>query len=142
MQRYSLLFLLLLLLGCRNDRQTVTARSETDCIQDIIAEDDSLGRYRNHACKESSLSTTIAQYAVELQALDFSDCPTAFQQAFIQHSIAWSALLPVVERYDTLRGEMHDLFAQLEQSQDSTVFKTLLAEVWATWEEVEVAMDE
>lgn len=111
-------------------------------MQVIIAADDSLGRVRNHACESTSLYLTIQSYADELEALEFQACPAAFKQGFSQHISAWQQLLPLVVPYDSLRGEMHDLFAQIEQSADSTNFKAGVAQVWSTWALIEEAMEE
>jgi hypothetical protein len=110
------------------------------CIEYIIAKDDSLGKIRNHACKEQSLSKTIHQYIGALNALDTKDCAPAFNQAFNNHKKAWLNTLKVTDNYSHLRGEMHDLFAVIETSKDSTEFKILINNIWSTWAEVEKAI--
>ena len=107
----------------------------------MIAADDSLGTIRNHACVTLSLSQTIRDYADALGNLDFSNCPGDFAQAFDMHRQAWLAIIPVVENYPGMRGEMHDLFSQLEVSADSAIFRIRLAAIWDTWGAVEAAME-
>jgi hypothetical protein len=34
---------------------------------------------------------------------------------------------------------MHDVFAIIEAGKDSTAFKALVADIWATWAQVEAA---
>ena len=111
------------------------------CIERIIALDDSLGGVRNHACETISLTETIRQYTDAMGRFDYSDCPDAFTKAIQKHRKAWLALVHLVDQYPDLRGEMHDLFEQLENGRDSATFKPLLKTVWDTWGEVERAMD-
>lgn len=49
-------------------------------------------------------------------------------------------MIPFVEKHPELRGEMHDLFDEVENSKDTNEFKPLLKEIWDTWGAVEVAM--
>lgn len=131
-----------LLLSCAGPPKQEEVRSAQDGMAAIIAQNDSLGHWRNLACKSISLEATIRQYASDLQRLDYSGYPEAFAQAFQSHSTAWASLLPVVEPYDSLRGEMHDLFDLLAQSPDSSTFNSLVDNVWSTWSEVEAALEE
>lgn len=138
---------LTLLLCCAGPVQDATGNETlpdlaTLCVDRIIALDDSLGTLRNHTCKQEPLSVTIAHYAGELTALDFSDCPDTFFSAFKRHISAWEDMLPIVSRYPHLRGEMHDLFAQLAASPDSIEFKIREKRIWSTWREIEEAMKE
>lgn len=114
--------------------------SPKDCIQKIIAADDSLGKVRNHACETISLAETIRNYADALQRLDFSTCPAAFTAAFKKHRQAWLDMIPLMEKYPDLRGEMHVLFEGLEKGEDADTFKPLLKAVWDTWSEIDVLM--
>lgn len=111
-----------------------------DCMERVIALDDSLGRLRNHACEKISLAETIRNYADGLQQIDFSNCPADFTAAFDKHRQAWLHLIPVVEKYPDMRGEMHDLFDGLEQGEDADIFKPQVKNVWDTWTEIETAM--
>ncbi len=110
------------------------------CMAEAIALDDSLGRVRNHACETTPLSLTIRQYAAAIAAIDFPGCPEGFGAAFKKHAAAWLALLPVTDQYPDLRGEMHDLFSQLEAGPHAGPFKPLVKAVWDTWGEIEGAM--
>ena len=110
------------------------------CIEKIIALDDSLGTIRNHACKTISLSETIKQYTAGMNQFDFQTCPEAFTVAFKKHIAAWTDMLVVTNQYPELRGEMHDLFDQLEVGEQAELFKSLLKSIWDTWAEVEQAM--
>ena len=108
----------------------------------IIAQDDSLGIVRNHACETISLAETIKNYTDALAALDYSDCPDAFTKAFAWHRQAWVDIIPFAQNYSDLRGEMHDLFDQLEKGPDAATIKPLVDKIWSTWREVEKAMEE
>ncbi|MEZ4930947.1 MAG: hypothetical protein R2788_02290 [Saprospiraceae bacterium] len=55
-------------------------------------------------------------------------------------SSAWKQMIPFVKQYPALRGEMHDLFDELEKGKDADEFKPLLKEVWVTWGAIEEAM--
>ena len=107
------------------------------CIKEVFALDDSLGSVRNHACESIPLSETIINYTTALKSLNYQQCPKAFAQAFNTHWKAWDEMIPVVNKYPDLRGEMHDLFDQIEKGPDSSTFKIKLKAIWDTWAIVE-----
>lgn len=113
------------------------AMAQADCINRAIAVDDSIGKIRNRECETLPLSQTIINYTNAMQHIGTKDCPEAFSKAYSSHKEAWNAMLPVTDKYPNLRGEMHVLFKQLEQSKDSVVFKKLQAAIWTTWDDVE-----
>ncbi len=113
--------------------------STPTCIEKILAEDGTYGKERNHACETISLEETINKYTAQIRSLDYTDCPEAFTKAFLDHITAWDSIVPVTSKYPDLRGEMHDLFDEIEQSADSMEFKERLALIWSTWEAVEAA---
>ena len=135
-----------LLLTCGDPKppgdSVATASSDVGklCIERVIALDDSLGTLRNHACEKISLSATIEQYVAGMRAMNFERCPGDFTKAFNQHIEAWSNMQVVTDRHPDLRGEMHDLFDQLEAGADSAQFKPRLKAIWDTWGEIEKAM--
>lgn len=108
----------------------------------VIALDDSLGKVRNHACETISLGETIRQYAAGMEKANYESCPPAFVAAFNKHREAWLAVLLVADQYPALRGEMHDLFKNLESGKDSAAFKPLVKSIWDTWGDVEKAVKE
>lgn len=137
----SFLILLIAALGCSDSsRKNISADAKNECIAGIMAVDDSLGKIRNHACERISMSQTITQYADAMEKFDFRNCPVEYAIAYEKHRKAWIDILAVTDKYPDLRGEMHVLFKQLEQSKDSDEFKPLLKSVWDTWAEVETAM--
>ncbi|MFN0216717.1 MAG: hypothetical protein ACKVT2_20865 [Saprospiraceae bacterium] len=105
---------------------------EKDCMDRIIALDDSLGRLRNHACEKVSISQSIQDYTDGLAKIDFQYCPKIFAAGFEKHRMAWLALLPVTNKYLELRGEMHVVFKQIEAGTDGDQFKLLVKTVWDT----------
>lgn len=126
--------------GPTSQPNAATPTAEASCMRQILAADDSLGSIRNQTCETRPLASTIQQYTAGMAALDFSDCPPAFTEAFRAHQAAWAAMVPVVERYPDWRGEMHALFDSLAHSADSAVFHIRLAAIWETWGQVEEAM--
>lgn len=138
-----LLALSILTTACRSASHTQASRAITspeDCIQHIIALDDSLGRIRNYACETISMAATIRNYAEGMKKADFRQCPPEFSAAFERHRQAWLNMIPLVEKYPDMRGEMHVLFNQLELGKDAATFNPLLKNIWDTWAQVEAAM--
>lgn len=105
-------------------------------IKKILKADDVLGKKRNQDCKTISLSETILKYTTELKKLDLSHCSSNFKAAFYKHIEAWEAMISITDKYPNLRGEMHQLFKQIETKND-TEFKSKLANIWSTWDEIE-----
>ena len=155
---YLTLLSLILLFTCDNSKsdqgeagnKDSTATSEpveekrdaVECMQFIIAADDSLGSIRNHACEEIPLSQTINDYVAGLGSLDYGGCPEDFRQAFHNHLTAWGEMETFTEQFSDLRGEMHDVFDEIEAGEEKDTFKPLLDAIWSTWAEVETAMNE
>ncbi|NNF32653.1 MAG: hypothetical protein HKN68_01000 [Saprospiraceae bacterium] len=130
--------LIICLLSCKGGaKEKPSGNKGEDCIRTVLSKDTSLGSKRNNECKEVSLSTTIDRYVISLSGLDYSECPNLFTEAFKSHIDAWVNMKQVTDSFPNLRGELHDLFDQIEGSKDSIVFKKLLADVWSTWEIVE-----
>lgn len=46
-------------------------------------------------------------------------------------------MLEITNKYPELRGEMHNLFDQLEKGNDAAEFKRYLKQIWDTWAEIE-----
>lgn len=143
----SLFFTSMFYLSCNNSKnsgksqsKSETLQSPQDCIDSVIALDDSLGKVRNHACERISLAQTIKEYTAGMAQFDYQNCPKDFTEAFKKHREAWLAMIPLVEKYPDLRGEMHDLFDQIEIGEHSEEFEPLLESIWSTWAEVEEAM--
>lgn len=110
---------------------------EIDCIQGILAQDAALGEIRNHACDSLPLKDVILDYARALESLDYENCPKEFVYVFMSHIKAWKDIMPVVDHYPNLRGEMHELFSLLSDSNHKDLFNQRLNAIWRTWEEVE-----
>lgn len=107
----------------------------------IFAQDEELGAIRNQATEDTSLSFTIRQYVAEIDKLDFSHCPEDFTAAFGRHRDAWEKSIPFFSQFDTLRGEMHLLFEQIEQGGEvqGEAYREQLEHIMGTWAEVEAA---
>ena len=138
--------LFILLAACNKSKSSGTnnldqkSQAEENCINKIIAIDDSLGKIRNDACNRISLSSTITQYVKSLKEKNYKDCPASFTTAFHNHLQTWSNILEITDHYPDLRGEMHAIFSTLEKSEHSDRFKILLNEIWETWSLVEEEM--
>lgn len=135
--------LILLWSGCKgpekkdnNSGIKITAEGKK-CMEQILQKDSILGEIRNHASENISLSETISNYTVELRSLDYKYCSEEFKSAFNDHIEAWLDIRKVSDKYHSLRGELHEIFAQLEKSEDSIEFKLLVKHVWDTWTIVE-----
>lgn len=122
------------------DARLATADVSTACIERILVLDDSFGTVRNHSSESTSLSAGVRNYIRSLRELDYEGCPEAFTEAYAAHREAWEGVLPITDRHLNLRGEMHDLFARLEKSSDSILFRQRVAAIWSTWDQVEQAV--
>jgi DNA phosphorothioation-dependent restriction protein DptG len=135
---YLLLFLSNLSLAQSNgQKDSSTILIEKECITRIIAADDSLGAIRNHDCEKVTLSRSIKNYVRSIKKLNFKNCPVGFKNVFYNHKDAWHEMLKITNKYPALRGEMHDLFDQLEKGKDSAACKKYLKQIWDTWAEIE-----
>lgn len=126
--------------GSRNNRDTADSnQKEQNCMDYIIAQDDSLGRIRNHASETVSLSESIEQYVSTGNELNFEHCPSEFTHAFKNHLNAWTEMQTVTDNYPDLRGEMHILFDTIAEGEHKTRFKASLEKIHNTWKDVEKA---
>ena len=144
MKYFSMLLLVFLALACNNSEKkngktklkNVDIKT-TECIKSILQRDSELGEIRNHSSEQSSLSKTIDDYANSIKSLDYKNCPDNFTIAFHKHIKAWLDLKKVSDKYPELRGELHEIFAELEKKKDSSEFKLLQARISDTWKIVE-----
>ncbi|WP_298898925.1 hypothetical protein [uncultured Psychroserpens sp.] len=138
MKSIQIFMAVLFLLGCKNPEEKAnTIVSKDDCIKAVFEKDSILGNIRNHSSEKISLSETITNYSNDLKKLDFSNCPDAFKLAFHEHIDAWIKMKDITNKYPLLRGELHAIFDQIEQSKDSTEFKLHLKGIWDTWTQIE-----
>jgi len=107
-------------------------------IASFLKEDQRLGGIRNHDPETMPLHRAIERYVAALRDLDH-DVPDAFMQAFEAHLQAWERMADYTRDHSEMRGEIHDLFDQLEQASNPSAdrFKRLLEEIWSTWRQVE-----
>jgi len=87
--------------------------------------------------RKMNLSQSIKNYVQSLEKLDWNDCPLKFKTAFLGHLKAWKDILVITDKHPALRGEMHDLFKEIELGKDSVLFKAAVEEIWNTWADVE-----
>jgi predicted enzyme related to lactoylglutathione lyase len=107
-------------------------------MQAVLAQDKALGSIRDRASESGPLADAAQAYVVAIDALDFSECPPEFVEAFRTHREAWQDAVPMLERFPQLRGEMHDLFDQLKQDPDTrSDMEALDKRIRDTWAEVE-----
>lgn len=134
------------IIACQQTKSSKHSESERigdsrKCMNQIISLDDSLGKVRNHACERLSLAQTIREYTDAMNQFDYQNCPADFTMAFQKHREAWAALIPIVEKYPDMRGEMHVLFEVLEKGKDAQTFNALVDAIWDTWAEIEKAQN-
>lgn len=110
-------------------------------METIIQKDAELGKIRNHACENQSLSRTIEDYIQALEKLSFQNCPEEFAIAFKKHIKAWDQIIPLTNEYPDLRGEMHQLFNIIGDTENGATFKAKVDEIWSTWALVEKEME-
>lgn len=138
-----ILFLSLLLLGCNgpNKKESRSFSNSNgkniNCVKRIFEKDSIFGDIRNHASERISLSEAINNYSKNIKSLDYSHCPEEFESAFNKHIDAWLDFRKVSDKHPLLRGELHDIFAIIEKSEDSTEFKSKLNQILETWKMVE-----
>ncbi|WP_108840677.1 hypothetical protein [Aquimarina sp. Aq78] len=129
----------LLLLGCNGPNKKENRsfsdieRKSIDCVKQIFEKDSIFGNIRNHASEKTSLTEVINDYSKNLKSLDYSHCPEEFESAFSKHIDAWLDFRKISDKYPLLRGELHDIFAVIEKSKDSTEFKSRLNQILETW---------
>ncbi|TRO66839.1 hypothetical protein [Christiangramia sabulilitoris] len=108
-----------------------------ECEEKVIQTDEKLGKIRNHSSEKISLSETIDNYTESLNSLNFDHCTENFTMAFRDHIDAWKNIKKITDKYPDLRGEMHQLFDEIQNGKDSTEFKELSKKIWDTWSKVE-----
>lgn len=134
---FSVFLLLVLWYACSARKNDFFTAKESHCIRRVIKADQKLGLVRNKQSLTLSLSQTIADYTDGMKTISAKNCPSTFAKAYDSHRQAWLEMLPITDKYPKMRGEMHVLFRQLEQSEDADDFKKKLSKIWATWAEVE-----
>jgi hypothetical protein len=127
--------------ACGRQERPDAEVDEIEAIRAVLAQDDSLGAVRNHAPENMPLSAVIRDYVTGLESINFRGCPESFTTAFQRHRQAWERSIPFFARFDTLRGEMHDLFEEIRQRDAKTRegLEAAESDIWGTWGEVEAA---
>ncbi|HXV76571.1 MAG TPA: hypothetical protein VD788_09645 [Candidatus Polarisedimenticolaceae bacterium] len=117
------------------------AAAAADCVERVLRQDGELAAVRNHAPKQMPLADAVGNYVAGLAGLDFSGCPAGFTDAFARHRSAWFDAVEFLGSYDTMRGEMHDLFEQIRAESPDAAARLSAHEqaIWSTWAEVESA---
>ena len=116
--------------------QQLNQESKT-CIDRIISGDSEYGTIRNHDPEEMPISQAIVNYVRNIRSMDYSNCPEDFSSLFNAHILAWEELIPLTEKHLELRGEMHDVFNEIEKSGDADQFNQGVKKIWETWGELE-----
>ncbi len=95
------------------------SRAYADAILDVYAMDALLAQQRNQLPHDSTLAIAVRSYVRGLNTIDFSDCPGEFARAYREHLDAWAASEEFFEQFDELHGEMHELFDQIREMDES-----------------------
>lgn len=111
-------------------------------MQAVLEQDSEFGRVRNHAPESGTPAAAIRGYVANLDRIDFSGCPRAFTRAFRQHRDAWEATLPLLDQFDELRGELHEVFEVIRARDAETraALEQVEQPIWSTWGDVEAAV--
>lgn len=140
MKKLGILYIAFILLGCngttKKENTSTSTMSTKDCVKQIFEKDSVFGHIRNYDSEKGSLTEAINNYVKNAKTLDFSNCPEGFEAAFQKHVDAWRDFRKVSDKHPTLRGELHEVFAVIEKTEDSTVFKSSLKQIFDTWTEV------
>jgi hypothetical protein len=140
----SILLVILTVLACDSAAPETSGPHniiERNCMSRIIVFDDSLGRIRNHASEKIDLSTTIKQYLKSCRAMNYKNCPLAFNAAIEKHYAAWEKMLPLTNKYPDLRGEMTQLFKQLKTREHAQEFIPLEKAIIDTWVDIDAVLE-
>lgn len=108
----------------------------------VLEIDRVLAAQRNQMPQTLPLADAINTYVTGLAAIDFTNCPQDFADAYEKHREAWAAAIPLLKEHSELRGELHQLIAQLRQL-DPAVEEKLdahLQTISDTWSDVETTM--
>ncbi|MHC4976090.1 MAG: YybH family protein [Planctomycetota bacterium] len=110
-----------------------------DAIRRVLDEDDRLGEIRDRGVEERPIHEVVREYGEALGSMDMGGCPGDFREAYHRHTLAWEAMVGVLEPYARLRGEMHDVLDELTVDGASSRDRVQdgLDAVWSTWGEVE-----
>jgi hypothetical protein len=116
-------------------------RGYADAIDRVLERDRVIGAERNRAPEQAPLADAVRRYVAGIDAIDFGGCPPEFTEAFRRHRDAWEASIVFFERFDGLRGEMHDVFDEIRRGDDDVRAELHRIEdrIWQTWDEVEAA---
>ena len=108
----------------------------------ILAADTAISGQRDKDPRAMALSVAIERYVEGLEALDYSACPADFARGFQAHRAAWMEMGTYLESFGILRGEMHDLFRQIDREDNPTVaeFRRLHGAIFSTWALVDQAL--
>ncbi|MGH1387195.1 hypothetical protein [Kordia sp.] len=143
MKKLGFLFISLILLGCngtpKKENTSIATVNPKDCIKQIFEKDSVFGHIRNYDSEKASVTEAINNYVKNAKTLDFSNCPEGFETAFKKHVDAWLNFRKVSDKHPTLRGELHEIFAMIEKTEDSIVFKSSLKQIFDTWTVVKEA---
>ena len=117
-------------------------QSQVAAIKSVLTQDSKLGDARDHGSETARMSDTIKSYVAAVDQIEFTDCPNDFTAAFKRHRDAWENSVSFFASYDSLRGEMHDLFNIIRESGDESRAKLeqIEKQIWGTWGHVEAAM--
>ncbi len=108
----------------------------------VLEIDRVLAAQRNQMPQTLPPADAIDAYVTGLAAIDFTNCPQDFADAYEKHRQAWAAAIPLLKEHSQLRGELHHLFDQMRQL-DPAVGEQLnshLQSISDTWSDVETTL--
>ena len=78
----------------------------------------------------------VQEYVQAFDRIDLRACPPEFQQAFLKHKDAWSATLPIIEKYEGFSGGLLALLEGMSKVEDSV--KEVDGRIRETWRECQL----
>ena len=108
-------------------------------VEQVLIVHSDLAKQRDLGSKNASLESAISQYTNRSSEFDLKDCPKDFRTAIQNHIQVWKDSQSYFSQYSDLRGELHDLFAEIKSQNPESNAELLALEhrIQASKERVE-----
>ncbi|MEC9374017.1 MAG: DPP IV N-terminal domain-containing protein, partial [Planctomycetota bacterium] len=106
----------------------------------IFIEDARLAAQRDDATRRNDPAAVARDYAAALRGLTVDRRAAWIRGPMRAHADAWAGMASYLAAHSDERGEMHEIFARLEDAASNPTmadFRKRLYEIWSTWWEVE-----
>jgi hypothetical protein len=98
--------------GCKDSKTASQTKQEDHfpaAIREVLAKDQAASTRFRREEKDDRLDA-VRRYCQALRRIDLRQCPNDFQEAFLKHIYAWEELVPLLEKFDGLTGDLMSLF--------------------------------